>query len=324
MGKKGSCMARTPLDLDNKLMISQIMQKFRPIAPKPLSSEGKSLSNDVVISAKKTGRIKRKYSRRKKGVCKKSTHIKKKEEFIGENSGSIIDDEVVTTTLQLLPLKSGDKPCCLFESSQILKSLSSSKSSEEDAQADDQVAYEHTALLLKCPYNFLNLSSLSPGGKEEISMMRQKVRVVETWIVIEFITGICIEFHNNLLLWLSDNEKIKHLQLDLSPCFVSDNLDKVVFVNEAYKKMVLFSHEDINNNFVENNCKVKVELVMKEKVPNWFPKAFSCTARVIQYKWWRGQEKKFSRTIPCDVWRMDIGGFAWKLDTKTALGLGLY
>ncbi|KAK7858074.1 hypothetical protein CFP56_014543 [Quercus suber] len=34
-----------------------------------------------------------------------------------------------------------------------------------------------------------------------------------------------------------------------------------------------------------------------------------------------GKERS-SITLPCDVWRMDGGGFAWRLDVKAALSLG--
>lgn len=68
------------------------------------------------------------------------------------------------------------------------------------------------------------------------------------------------------------------------------------------------------------SVEVKVWLVTKEKlVPYMYSSAFTCWVR-LQYAW---KEEKFSsQMVPCDVWRMDCGGFAWRLDVEAALGLG--
>ncbi|KAJ6776897.1 hypothetical protein OIU74_000971 [Salix koriyanagi] len=64
-----------------------------------------------------------------------------------------------------------------------------------------------------------------------------------------------------------------------------------------------------------------VRLVIKEKLLRFVDcaSAFSCWVR-LQNSW---QKEKCSKTaVPCDVWRMDFGGFAWRLDVDSALSLG--
>uniref|UniRef100_M0ZL25 DUF7950 domain-containing protein n=3 Tax=Solanum TaxID=4107 RepID=M0ZL25_SOLTU len=63
-----------------------------------------------------------------------------------------------------------------------------------------------------------------------------------------------------------------------------------------------------------NSPKLVTWLVVKEKIllPN--SSAFACTVRILY--------TKNSQTMPCDVWKMEFGGFAWRLDAKAALRLG--
>ena len=41
--------------------------------------------------------------------------------------------------------------------------------------------------------------------------------------------------------------------------------------------------------------------------------AFTGLVRLVHT--WRNQ-KKCSKVVPCDVWRMDCGGLSWRLDVK--------
>ncbi|KAL8475262.1 hypothetical protein ACS0TY_028083 [Phlomoides rotata] len=122
------------------------------------------------------------------------------------------------------------------------------------------------------------------------------------WITVECITEIYME---GLGLGVSDREKISNLEGDTCPGFVSDGSNKVVWVNEAYRKLV-----------AENGA---WWLVVKEKLPCLAP-SFACRVRMIQQT---KHGHKWNRIVPCDVWRMDFPGFAWKLDVNTALGLGI-
>ncbi|PIM99684.1 hypothetical protein CDL12_27811 [Handroanthus impetiginosus] len=112
-------------------------------------------------------------------------------------------------------------------------------------------------------------------------------------------------------LGFSDAEKINNLEMDTCPGFVSDGSNKVVWVNEAYRKMMT------EGEVAENG--LMVWLVVKEKFPHFSP-AFACRLRVIQQT---KHGHKWNRIVSCDVWRMEFSGFAWKLDVNTALSLGI-
>lgn len=85
------------------------------------------------------------------------------------------------------------------------------------------------------------------------------------------------------------------------------------WTNEAYSQMVTTgNHKDTWRNKVKLGMRERVEL----PAVNLFS-AFTCRVRV-QY----GKEGSHSMTVRCDVWRLDGGGFAWRLDVKAALSLG--
>ncbi|KAL0381798.1 UNVERIFIED_CONTAM: hypothetical protein Sangu_0244100 [Sesamum angustifolium] len=148
----------------------------------------------------------------------------------------------------------------------------------------------------------------SGGGGVDL---RSAGSVIETWIIVECVTDKC----SGVGLGFSDKEKIYNLE-DTCPGFISDWTNKVIWVNEAYKKMVAAEEEDAaaaaGKGFL-------VWLVVKEELPHLYP-SFACRLRVIQQK---GRGHKWNKTVPCDVWRMEFAGFAWKLDVNTALSLSL-
>ena len=106
-----------------------------------------------------------------------------------------------------------------------------------------------------------------------------------------------------------DKERRMSLERDTCPGFLSDGYGRVVWMNGAYRSMVGQEKE---------TDEVTVCLVVKETasvaaVALVYP-AFTCRVRV--------QYTCGSLTLPCDVWRMEGGGFAWRLDVKAALCLG--
>lgn len=132
--------------------------------------------------------------------------------------------------------------------------------------------------------------------------------VVESWITVESVTGTCEGRLN-----CTEFDKKKILETDTCPCFVTDDYYRVLWVNDAYKRMVVVNDEIKEREFV-------VWLKVKESVA-WcysYP-AFTCGVR-LQYTW---RYEKFTKMVPCDVWRLECGGFAWRLDVKAALSLGL-
>ncbi|KAL6954148.1 hypothetical protein U1Q18_012549 [Sarracenia purpurea var. burkii] len=136
-------------------------------------------------------------------------------------------------------------------------------------------------------------------------------REVESWVTMESVTDTCVDGEG---LGLTDEERIKNLGKDRSPGFISDGQDLVQWVNEAYKKMVGIGHE---NDWPELDF--RVWLVMKERLTIRYDDSFASMVRV-EYTW---HDRKCSKIVPCDVWRMDGGGFAWRLDLAAALSLGI-
>ncbi|TKY73619.1 hypothetical protein E2542_SST02373 [Spatholobus suberectus] len=108
------------------------------------------------------------------------------------------------------------------------------------------------------------------------------------------------EEEEGLGLGSGDEERKVKLGEDTCPGFISDGYGRVTWTNGAYREAV---------------GEGGVWLAMKVTVPYPY-RGFTCRVRV-QYAC--GKE----RTVPCDVWRMDSGGFAWRLDVKAALSLSL-
>ena len=129
----------------------------------------------------------------------------------------------------------------------------------------------------------------------------QAVRVVGSCVTVESVTDTWMSGDG---LGSTDEERKVNLGRDTCPGIISDGLGRVTWTNGAYKEMV--------------GGEMMVWLVMKERLPMITYPAFSCRVRV-QYTY--GKERS-SLTLPCDVWRMDGGGFAWRLDINAALCLG--
>ncbi|PIN09669.1 hypothetical protein CDL12_17739 [Handroanthus impetiginosus] len=274
---------------NNHSVLNRIMLRFRPIAPKPVGGESASVTAEQERASGAWGRTKRKYvrvrGRRSKQPVRRTTTDDKKVSPT-QNSESSPEKEVVT--LQLLPERSeGDDKSCDNSVQNIQNNLNINR-----FNVDDDVNFELTAE--------------SGGGAVDLRSVRS---VVETWIIVECVT----ERFTGVGLGFSDEEKIHHLEHDTCPGFISDGTNNVIWVNEAYKKMVAGDeHVGAEKGFL-------VWLVVKEELPYFYP-SFACRVRLIQH---RGQGHKWNKTVACDVWRMEFAGFAWKLDVNTALSLSL-
>ncbi|CAL5198140.1 unnamed protein product [Lathyrus oleraceus] len=104
----------------------------------------------------------------------------------------------------------------------------------------------------------------------------------------------------------TDEERRMNMSVDTCPGFISDGYGRVTWTNGAYREMM---------------GEGGVALLMKVSGVVMYP-SFTCRVRVVQFECGNGREKN-SLTLPCDVWRMDFGGFAWRLDVKAALSLRL-
>ncbi|GER40926.1 hypothetical protein STAS_17626 [Striga asiatica] len=126
--------------------------------------------------------------------------------------------------------------------------------------------------------------------------------VVQSWVKVERVT----EAWAAVGMGWTDEEKVMVLDGDTCPGFVSDGLNRVTWTNAAYRRMV-----------AEEGAEVAAWVVVERDVTLPVGCAgFTCEVRVVTCG-----EKKGNKTVPCDVWRMDCGGFAWRLDTAAALSL---
>ncbi|KAL0863965.1 hypothetical protein Bca101_043083 [Brassica carinata] len=97
-------------------------------------------------------------------------------------------------------------------------------------------------------------------------------------------------------------------------------LCRVTWTNEAYRKMARDNvrvEEGAPDNKSRDSFHVIVRLVMRER-PMLTYTAFACR---VKLQFTCQDRERCSLTVPCDVWTMDAGGFAWRLDIKAALSL---
>ena len=285
--KGGCCIARYAGGAYDMSKVDRIMLRFRPIAPKPTSagsvSGGSTLKSDEVYL--RTGRGKRRYVRDNSKRCnrkRKASPEEKRDEIVGE----------AVVTLPLLPETPDRKDWSPPGQSDLLSATKPQKN----------------------PPIWLSFANGSTEGHcgsdravitDRTVVMPQPVRLVGSCVTVECVTDTWVDGD-----WLgsTDEEKINNLDRDTCPGFVSDGLNRVTWTNAAYRRMV---------GHVTPGPEMMVWLVMKARVPVTFP-AITCRVR-LQYRC--GKEKN-SLTLPCDVWRMDGGGFAWRLDVKAALSVG--
>ncbi|KAK4367387.1 hypothetical protein RND71_011179 [Anisodus tanguticus] len=271
-----------PSTTKDTTIINKMMLKFRPIAPKPLANSSGSTPEPQMIDVVGKRRTKRKYVR----VKKNSNYKNKKEEKEKSDGSLVLDDHQTVVTLQLLPESSGGV-----------------KSSPEGNRS-----YPKTInFLVQQNSNILSIGSSNLSDQT----VEMRSRMVESWLIVDGITNTLLDLSG---LGSTDMEKMMNLEGDTCPGFISDGLESVKWVNLAYRRMI-DPLEDAGD-----SPEMVVRLVVKEKktVPLLLLPAFACTVRVV-YTW---NKMKQSRTMPCDVWKMDFGGFAWRFDSKAALSLG--
>ncbi|KAL0307916.1 UNVERIFIED_CONTAM: hypothetical protein Sangu_3004500 [Sesamum angustifolium] len=292
MAGGGCCIARYAGGGYDMSKVHRIMQRFRPIAPKPAAGGG-SLSADSSTSERgdpsvRTGRGKRRRGATVSNVKRCRGSRTKASPRKSESGGSVSDRDKIGKTLPLLP----ENP-----------DLNPKRKSEEDFP--------------------LWLSSGDDGhvgsGVDHVRLQDTTVAagprvVVDSWVRVESVTETWVaDCDGWYSLGRTDEEKVMTLHADACPGFVSDGQNRVRWINAAYRRMVGAGEED------EVVAQVVVEEEEEEKVAV-LPMGcagFTCRVRVVTC----GKEKN-SQTVPCDVWRMGRGGFAWRLDTTAALSLG--
>ncbi|XP_027357175.1 uncharacterized protein LOC113866546 [Abrus precatorius] len=282
-------------------IFNRIMLRFRPIAPKPVAGGSvpaaaeSSQSSHVSVLGK---RPKRKYVRirRNSGYVRKNGNDSNNSDKSSSERRDGLDD-VAVVTLQLMPEKDAPERDSLIEDSWC-------KNVDLDLTVEKIQIVEN----LKPP------SATANADAGEGSDQVPAVKVVESWVTVESVTGTCMGEGGGL--GCTDEEKMKNLETDTCPGFVCDGGLRVRWVNDAYKRMVV---SEERNPRAEN---IVVWLKVKDGAASWwcysYP-AFTCGVR-LQYTW---RNEKCTKMVPCDVWRLDSGGFAWRLDVKAALSLGL-
>ncbi|CAK9186977.1 unnamed protein product [Ilex paraguariensis] len=301
-GRGGGCCRRRSSDgAYNKSLINRVLLQFRPIAPKPAGNNsvtgGKTPERQNIVVNDR--RVKRRYT-----MARKKRQYNRKKSSPAEELECEDGSQKSVVTLQLFPNRSNDK------------GLLERRSSE--------------CTIDRKPPNLMESSDLLVLDKEKTAsfsfyvtpVVQRKKVAVETLVMMECITEtISINGVGLELGLISDMDRVKKLEVDKNPGFVSDVWNRVQWVNEAYKMMV--SQEENEVSSPQTPQELKVWLVMKQDqhhLPYYlYPAAFSCRVK-LRYTW---HDQRRSSTVPCDVWRMDFGGFAWKLDLQAALSLGL-
>ncbi|CAL9114975.1 uncharacterized protein LOC135633066 [Musa acuminata AAA Group] len=296
MERRGGCLIAMyggGRDADVAWKVGQIMLRYRPIAPKPTSPAGSPKISPVPAETRAAARRpKRKGSANPSGGGRgRKTG---KVDVTAGSSSSINDDEKSSSTttsssmivtLPLMP-ETPERQCELAESPR-----KPSSPITPDAAALPRVVP---------PW----MGQKQVGGA---------VVALGSWVTVACVTD---SWREEDVPWRSDEAVTAALSLDESPGFVSDGWDRVMWTNEAYRRMVMGREEG-----EEQAEEVKVGLVTGGLVPAAAAcRAFTCRVRVRP-----GTERTSSSPLaaPCDVWRLDSGGCAWRLDVKAALSLSL-
>ncbi|XP_065851973.1 uncharacterized protein [Euphorbia lathyris] len=160
---------------------------------------------------------------------------------------------------------------------------------------------------------------LSLGRKEldrTVAMPQVLTVVIGSCVTVECVTDTWVDVDE---LGCTDSERRMNLERVRCPGFISDGYGRVTWMNEAYKEMA-------RGGGGGGGGEVVVWLVMKDKAAATAAlasnQAFSCRVRVQNQKSSGNGKEKSSITLPCDVWRFDGGGYAWRLDVTAALSLG--
>ncbi|GMI93983.1 DIG-like 4 [Hibiscus trionum] len=309
-GEKWSSVSYTWGSHDKTVNINRIMLRFRPIAPKPVTGESDSgegqFGNKNLLLCKP--RAKRKYVRvRKNNIKRKKRSLSSSSTADHESNDQQASNKTEKiVTLQLLPEKNEANGSINDEQSAVSEENNQDLPSFFNADSNSR---------------WINRAGPSEeADRTETASQTEKKTVVESWVTVECVTDTCMvgRFRK---LGNTDVERLNNLGADTCPWFISDGLNKVRWVNEAYERMLTAGG---GRKEWLPPPEIKVWLVIKEDLPN-FCTAFSCKVR-LQFTW---QNKRSTIMLPCDVWKMDgaaggggRGGFAWRLDVEAALSLG--
>ncbi|CAL1391525.1 unnamed protein product [Linum trigynum] len=275
-------------------IINRLMLRFRPIAPKPsLTSAAKEIPSSAAANSC-TPRKRRKYDRARKSNNNNRSQMAKRKDTSSSSSSSTSSSSPThppkrsndVVTLQLLP--ENNHPRAASDQAPTKK--------QRRAAQDDK----------SCPPSGCRNLDLSVSTSADLMSWRREKVVEESWVTVESVA----EISSSDLAYSTGLEEVKmRLGVDTCPGLVTDCCNRVVWVNGAYRRMV------------GTASVVRVVVVMKDdEVAASFHRevrggAYTCWVRVRGETWRK-------EMVPCDVWRLENGGLAWRLDVESALTLG--
>lgn len=285
-GRGGCCIVRNATGAHDMSTMERIMLKFRPIAPKPVVA-GTTASDGTSSSESGDAFFKTGRTRRKYVKQVKQNNTTEKRRIRRKKTVSSPENKnSVPVTLPLLPETPDPKDLTITEANKI---------ENNNMPRCRWLSFENRSKVEAEPYGWYGAMDPVP--------MRLGDGGNYSSVTVECVTEACVDGER---LGSTDNEKKMNLSVDTCPGFISDGYGRVTWINGAYREMM---GEGV------------VALVMKVNGVILYP-SFTCRVRVVQFACGSGRERN-SLTVPCDVWRMDCGGFAWKLDVKAALSLRL-
>lgn len=151
---------------------------------------------------------------------------------------------------------------------------------------------------------------VAPAHAEgQVVVAPRALRPVASWVTVEDVTGTWCDGEAPSAAACGGGHG--------APTFVSDQWGRVTWTNEAFNRAV-----SGGGDYDAAAPEVRVGLAAKggaATVPAWSTCAgFTCRLRVRYACPRRG-----SLVAPCDVWRLDAGGYLWRLDLQAALSLSL-
>lgn len=279
----------------DKTIINRTTLRFRPIAPKPTTGgsvfAGSTVEKENAVVSR--GRTKRKYVR----VRRNSTGCNKGKRRITLSTEGIRESS--SATLQLLPDNCTDDGSWCSKVDQTVQI-------KQDQEADGN-PFDRSDLMSSSD---LGLVSHTRSVDPTVAIP-QNMRAAAAWVTVEYVCDTCMDVRG---LGCTDSERIRNLEGDTCPGFISDGSNRVIWINSAFRKMMGQQQSE----GLGLSPEIDVCLATQDRLPPYM-KALTCQAKA-QYTW---QKEKFTQmVVPCDAWRMDGGGFAWRLDVKAALSLG--
>lgn len=157
------------------------------------------------------------------------------------------------------------------------------------------------------------VANLAPAHVAGLVLPPQALRQAVSWVTVEDVTGIWRDGEAPYAAACGGDE---------APTFVSDQCGRVTWTNVAFNRAVS-GREGADAAMAPSAAASEVRVVLAAKdgapVPAWGSCAgFTCRVRVPYACPRRG-----SLVAPCDVWRLDAGGYLWRLDLQATLSLSL-